>query len=313
MKNNKQLISVIVPAYNCEDTIVQCVSSIMNQTYQKIEILLIDDKSTDATLEKCKRLSEMDQRISVLEQPYNKGVSAARNCGLEFAKGKYIAFCDADDTMREDMLQVLYDEIVQSSADIVCCAHSKIKRWITENEKKVIRDQKEFIKSLNQYGGFVWNKLFDADIIGTIRFHENLDLCEDTVFVTECFFSKEDSSMVYLPQRLYDYSYGGVTQGASNKHFKDGCYIYETAMRAASKISNGRYQAYYQHYAFILAVVERDFDMRYHNLSKENKHVLKACLKKNRKGFLGDKDIDFKIRIMTFGRYIFPYSKYLKR
>lgn len=313
MNKEKTLISVIVPAYNCAGTITQSIESITGQTYQNIEILIIDDASSDDTYKKCQELSEKDERITVIRQEENKGVSAARNQGLDHAKGSYIAFCDADDTMDPDMLRILFDQMKKEKMDILCCAHSKSRNWPTKDETCLIRDKKEMIKSLNQYGGFVWNKLFDAEIIGNIRFDETLSLCEDTVFVTACLFHKKESAIAYIPQRLYNYQNGGVTNGASDRHFKNGCYLYETAMQAASKITHGQYEKYYKHCTFMLAVVEKDFNKRYHNLSKVNQEVLRSCLRRNRRGFLLDRDISFKRRVVTFGRYLFPYSKFLKR
>ena len=91
-----ELISIIIPIFNCEKYIKRCLNSLINQTYKNIEVILIDDGSTDRSSEICKDYSKRDQRIKYIRQN-NQGVSAARNRGLDIAKGKYMGFCDSDD------------------------------------------------------------------------------------------------------------------------------------------------------------------------------------------------------------------------
>ena len=97
------LISVIVPVYNTERFLRKCVDSIINQTYKNLEIILVDDGSTDGSYEICKRLAERDKRIILLQQK-NQGQAIARNKGLDLASGEYVAFMDCDDCYREDFL-----------------------------------------------------------------------------------------------------------------------------------------------------------------------------------------------------------------
>ena len=99
-------VSVIVPVYNLEDYIERCVESIISQTYTNIEIILINDGSVDSSLEKCMEYAKKDNRIIVLDQK-NKGVSAARNLGLDKATGKYVTFVDGDDCIHGKYIEIL--------------------------------------------------------------------------------------------------------------------------------------------------------------------------------------------------------------
>ena len=118
MKVNKMkdLISVIVPVYNVEKYIGKCVESIERQTYDNLEIILVDDGSTDTSGLICEELARKDKRIRVFHQD-NKGLSEARNKGLEKAKGEYIGFVDADDVIYSKMYEKLYETLIISESD----------------------------------------------------------------------------------------------------------------------------------------------------------------------------------------------------
>ncbi len=113
-----ELISIIVPVYNVKPYLYRCVDSIIKQTYKNIEILLIDDGSTDGSSELCDKLSDIDSRIKVIHKK-NGGLSSARNRGLLEMNGKYVGFVDSDDYIREDMYSVLYHTMINHDADIV--------------------------------------------------------------------------------------------------------------------------------------------------------------------------------------------------
>ena len=113
-----ELISIIVPVYNVKPYLNRCVDSIIKQTYKNIEILLIDDGSTDGSSELCDKLSDIDSRIKVIHKK-NGGLSSARNRGLLEMNGKYVGFVDSDDYIREDMYSVLYHTMINHDADIV--------------------------------------------------------------------------------------------------------------------------------------------------------------------------------------------------
>ena len=126
MDEKKPLISIIVPVYNVEDYIEECLESLVKQTYKNLEIILIDDGSTDNSGEICDDYVLKDTRIKCFHQ-INQGVGAARNKGLEVAEGELIGFVDPDDYCDLEMFLEMYKSMKEDEADIVCC------RWITIN------------------------------------------------------------------------------------------------------------------------------------------------------------------------------------
>lgn len=113
-----ELITVVVPVYNVENYLRQCLDSVLNQTYQHLEILLIDDCSTDGSLQICREYEAKDGRVRVIASPQNLGVSHSRNIALSNAKGSYISFIDSDDWIDEDYVKVMYEQLVLNDADI---------------------------------------------------------------------------------------------------------------------------------------------------------------------------------------------------
>ena len=115
-----ELVSIIIPVYNVERYLERCVNSVVNQTYSNIEILLIDDGSTDNSGTLADELGTRDERIKVVHQK-NGGLSVARNTGLSIAKGNYIYFVDSDDYIDPDMIKTMYELLIKDDADFVCC------------------------------------------------------------------------------------------------------------------------------------------------------------------------------------------------
>lgn len=115
--NKRPLITVVVPVYNVQDYLQACVNSIINQRYKNLEIILVDDGSTDSSGRLCDEYSEMDKRIIVIHQN-NAGLSGARNAAIEIAKGDYITFVDSDDTINDDMISSLYELMIKNDAEL---------------------------------------------------------------------------------------------------------------------------------------------------------------------------------------------------
>lgn len=121
------MISVIIPIYNVEEYLEKCVNSVLNQTYSDLEIILVDDGSTDNSGKICDELKNKDNRIIVIHQE-NQGLSAARNAGIAKALGEYIAFVDSDDYIMEDMYETLYKNLEKTDADISICKYQYVKK-----------------------------------------------------------------------------------------------------------------------------------------------------------------------------------------
>lgn len=174
------LVSVIVPVYNVEKYLHQCVDSIINQTYRNLEIILVDDGSPDNCGAICDEYALKDRRILVIHQE-NQGLSAARNAGLDIASGDYIVFVDSDDWIAEDMIQLLLSRQEQTGADMVLC---NIKPFYPPQYKGWMRkvscfgcevlSQIEFSERLTEYYSWIycvaWNKLYKKEIWEQLRF-----------------------------------------------------------------------------------------------------------------------------------------------
>ena len=164
----EELISVIVPVYNVEKFIDKCIDSIINQSYSKLEIIIIDDGSIDSSGKKCDKWAQKDSRIKVIHQN-NKGVAETRNVGILHANGKYISFVDPDDYIDTEMIEKLYNALVQTNSQISICNFKHIKNnkntKVTE-ETKVFSKEEAIVnllleKNINSY--FI-NKLILKDL-----------------------------------------------------------------------------------------------------------------------------------------------------
>lgn len=156
-------ISVIVPVYNVKPYLHKCVDSILSQTYQNIEILLIDDGSTDGCAAICDGYGEKDPRIKVLHKK-NGGLSSARNAGLDLAAGEYILFVDSDDYINREMVQKLYDALVRNGADMCVCDLS-----IVDTNGKKLQSQLNYPLPNQMFDeGLYWKKLYETNSIAYI-------------------------------------------------------------------------------------------------------------------------------------------------
>ena len=204
MEKNK-LISVIVPMYNAKLYIEHCLTSIMNNSYKNIEIICVDDGSSDMTAEIVKDLQREDKRIKLVIQKENKGVSAARNRGLELAKGEYLAFIDADDWVTEDYLLVLYQIAQEKRADLVLCGFYRVNKYNT-----ILPSESEYyvceVPERERYGSWkpsVWGAIYRRDICPL--FNEELTHREDLFFNTQLLSQHKNIRIWKTSKHMYFY------------------------------------------------------------------------------------------------------------
>lgn len=206
------LISVIIPVYNVCDYIGQCLESVIHQTYSDIEIIVVDDGSTDGSGRICDMFSQKDKRIKVFHLE-NSGVSSARNFGIEQAAGKYIAFCDSDDIVSELWLESLYGNMKNTDADMSCCTYcefySENQPLFNVSEEIQIIERSDFFSSIlfdERVYGYLFNKLFKRELIcgeKHIRFMSDVYIWEDVLFVSQ--YLSKASSVVFSNSPLYGY------------------------------------------------------------------------------------------------------------
>ena len=201
----KDLISIIINVYNCEKYISKCIESAINQTYKNLEILIINDGSTDKTLEICKK--NKDSRIKIITTK-NQGLSMSRNTGLDNAKGKYLYFIDADDYIDNDTIEYLYKLIIKYDADLATCNPLTIFNYDFKKieEKEIIKniDNIEMLKKVllaENVAGATWNKLVKKELYDNIRFENRI--INDLVVTYKIVLKAK--KIIYSNQKKYYY------------------------------------------------------------------------------------------------------------
>lgn len=184
-------ISIIVPVHNSESYLNRCVNSLINQTYSNLEIILVDDYSTDSSKKICEEYEKKDSRvISIITD--NNGVSGTRNTGIKRSTGEYICFLDSDDEYEMAFVEKMLNEINQSKSELVVCGYKEVKKNL-EKEKKYDIGRVDVIQYLNCYtiidnfehfANYPWNKMYRANIIreNEVLFDETITVSEDAVF-----------------------------------------------------------------------------------------------------------------------------------
>lgn len=202
-------ISVIIPIYNVEKYLEKSIESVINQTYENLQIILIDDGSTDGSGEICDNFANRDSRVEIYHR-VNAGVSASRNFGMSKAIGEYLIFVDADDWLEPEYCEKLLRFAILNELDVVVCNHRDIGKnfekeaKLIENEK-IISNKEECIKDYinNQFYVYVvWGKLYKRDIIKNLIFKE-MKIGEDTCFMIDI-FNKIDK-IGFMPYVGYNY------------------------------------------------------------------------------------------------------------
>lgn len=205
-------ISVIVPVYKVEEYLDRCINSILNQTFKDFELILVDDGSPDKCGLICDKYAQKDSRIKVIHKE-NEGLSAARNTGIEIAKGEYIAFVDSDDYIDKRMYEELYNASINNKSDIVICDYQKIysnneinnyklvKKYQIENLSKIQALSRLYDVDSSAYI-VAWNKLYKRSLFDQLRY-PNGRLYEDEFITYKLLYYS--NNITYLPLRLYYY------------------------------------------------------------------------------------------------------------
>lgn len=215
------LVSVIIPCYNVEKYIDRCLESVVGQTYRNLEIILIDDGSTDNTPALCDTWAEKDIRISVIHKK-NKGVTAARNTGIKASKGDYLIFVDSDDYTELDIVDYLLKLSLENSADVARCGYyydfdDGICKEYSKYDEKILLDYNERLIDLisgDYLSGVLWNKIYKRSVVS--QFDESFTCSEDLMFNFSIY--KDDIRVVCCDIPKYHY----VENGSSITHSKFG-------------------------------------------------------------------------------------------
>lgn len=295
---NEELISIIIPVYNSEKYLQRCIDSIKSQTYNNIEILLIDDGSTDNSLQICKENALKDSRIEAIHKK-NTGVSDTRNVGIAKSKGKYISFIDSDDYIEKNYIKKLYNAIIDK--DVAICQYKKVTNKNYE-ESLLISDKKDNIIDdiLNDsvVGGYCWNKLYKREKIVGLKFNKKIKIMEDLIFNLNYF--KKVKRIGVVNEALYNY----VIRNDSVVHRKEkfeSFEAYDIIIGILNELNNNK--KYYYMKKYILDYYKRIIiDKSFNN----NKYYLKV--KKYEEEIDSEYyNLQYKIRLYLIKKFKFIY------
>lgn len=258
------IVSIIVPIYNTEKYLRKCVDSILKQTYENLEVILVNDGSPDNSLEICREYERLDSRVKVINKK-NGGLSSARNAGLEICTGKYITFVDSDDYLEKNAIKHLIENIKEGDADIAYIHEIIVDEEYDEKQInldehiKTIYYSRNFLSAIceRKVNCAVWGKLFKRELFDVLRFNETR-LNEDFLLFSEMLLEKE----VKIIEDTYNGYYyleriNSISRQGFSKSLKDAVYNTIEMKELAKKQCNslvpyyGAYAAYQARTALI--------------------------------------------------------------
>mgnify|MGYP000911702004 FL=1 len=221
-------VSIVMPAYNCEKSIVNSINSILNQDYLNWELIIVDDGSKDGTYKICKQFAEKDTRIKIFKQE-NKGPSSARNLALSKISGELLMFVDADDTIVPNAFNILVSNFNDKKIDACIYSWNIVQNGMKKahkfSHKEIRADKEKFFRNIafssdwNRYsGGYPWNKIWRLSSIsknGMIFFDARVHLLEDRLFALAALNKVNNIKVINIP--LYNY----VIEDNSTSHVSD--------------------------------------------------------------------------------------------
>lgn len=245
------LISIVVPVYNCEKYLEECLESLCSQTYKNLEIICVDDGSTDSSVDLLQSIAEKDSRVKILSQK-NAGAGAARNYGLSVAQGKYIYFFDADDIAVNNLLELAYNRAQETDADIVAfngytftnddISTKKIKPGYNKNvlgDSSCVFSYQDYPENIMSIVNVVpWNKLIRTDFIkeNNIRFEE-ISSTNDITFSAVCAATAKKIALVDKQLMYYRLGHSGTISSTKSKNLKNVVTAVESVISQVSNLS----------------------------------------------------------------------------
>lgn len=308
------MISIIIPVYNKETCLRRCVDSVLNQTYRELEIILVDDGSTDNSGIICDDYADLDRRVKVIHKK-NGGVSSARNVGLKNVSGEFIGFIDSDDFINENMYETLYEAIINSNSNVVMCNYNKI---IDENvihvdnffDKNIVSGS-EFLESVFRIKnmGVLWNKLFRRDMFFcngiSLLFDESISLCEDVLLLTKML--KKEKNIYLCRDYLYNYVFNNDSLCHSKVSEKNLTILkaleicIEECEKTNKELVNSAYYMYMINNTRCYLKLKNDKSLNFRfGYIKQIKKNLKKCLK----------IMNFKNKLKIYAALLFPKFYY---
>ena len=191
---SKIKLSIIIPCYNVEKYVEKSINSLIAQTLDNVEIIVVNDGSKDNTLKILKKYEKENSNIKLIDKK-NAGVSAARNDALKIAKGEYIGFLDSDDWVEKDMFEKMYNKAINENLDIVACDTNAVypdKNIIIKSNVSRTSTPEELM--INAYA-VIWNKIYKKELLNGITFKEGMTFCEDVLFLYSTLLVNDSGSL----------------------------------------------------------------------------------------------------------------------
>lgn len=315
-------ISIIVPVYNVADYLPKCIESILAQTFTDFELILINDGSPDKSPQICDHYASLDSRVHVIHKK-NGGVSEARNCGLDIARGKYIGFADSDDWLAPDMFELLYNLSEKHDADISICGHYVVTDDSTEPlyeyfEGEIVYSNVEGVQKIVEdveIQSYLWNKLFKRELFENLRFPVG-KIYEDLWAMYFLFKNANKSVRVWDPKYYYLQRGGSITQVWDDNSFYN--YYLAVIDRYNDLKSDGKNTPYHDiSKQYLDNVVEYGFNYYNYYIKKGIKVNDERCeefiafLKSNINPFFQDNTLGFKnkmsISLLFFNKRLYAH------
>lgn len=257
---SKEMVSIIIQVYNVAKYLDDCIQSLIRQSYDNLQIILVDDGSIDNSLEICKKWEKIDNRVKVFHQE-KKGLCAARNTGISYAEGEYLCFVDSDDCLHWQFIEIMFEVARENYLDMVAC------RYLRFHERNELKE--EFINEVPQYlvkgiknlfakhEIYCWGALYKRSIIEQkkLLFDENLSNLEDAVW--NCIYMQDLRETIYIDLPLYFYRMrpnqitGKIADGGTIQ-IKSWCYAAKSVLKWCSETKNYNKKQLKEVYRFLL-------------------------------------------------------------
>ena len=313
----RNLISIIIPAYNIENYIAKCLDSLINQTYRNLEIIVVDDGSSDNTRKIVDEYAVKYENIKLIHKK-NGGVSAARNTGIEVANGDYIGFVDGDDTVDEEMFEVLIDNAIKYNADISHCGYkmvfpSRIDYYyntgiLVEQDNQL--GLKDLIMGSRVEPGLV-NKLYKRELFKKVRLNENIKINED--LLANYYLFKQSQKSVFYDKCMYSYILrkgSAATSKVNINKILDPVKVRKEMLEDLGKESN-LYNIFYEKYIMSLVNICRNVQIRKNKEYKPYIDDAKNKLKYEINNIRKNKVVSIKTKLMVIGNLYFSRIFYI--
>lgn len=311
------LISIIIPAYNIENYIAKCLDSLLNQTYRNLEIIVVDDGSSDNTGKVIDDYSSKYDNIKVIHKK-NAGVSAARNSGIEVVSGEYIGFVDGDDTVDKEMFEVLIENAIKYDADISHCGYKMVfpSRIDYYHNTRVLVEQdnelglKDLILGQRVEPGLV-NKLYKRNLFKTVRMNENIKINED--LLANYYLFKQSKKSIFYDKCMYSYILRKNSASTSEVNINkiiDPVKVKKEILDDLGKESN-LYNMTYERYIMALISICRNVQVRKNKEYKSYIYKTKKTLKYEINNIIKNKAVSKKTKLMVIGNLYFSRIFYI--